>query len=130
MNFGGRGRGRGKSAGPRLMKFNHMIQCILYRNVALFKGDTYTYRGIFRRHGGEFNKKYYGYVVSLDNVEAIKNELVPMIYGYVIQNRNEDLPVEMPTNFVEDTEEVEKKVQFSEEQNQTFENSTDTNFTI
>ena len=71
--FGGRGRGRGTA--PKVVRNNHLIQCYIYKNVALFKGDTYVYRGLFKRNSGEFNKEHYGYVVPLDNLEKVKEEI-------------------------------------------------------
>ena len=125
-----RGRGRG-SNGPKVMKSNHVIQCIQYTNVGLFKGDTYTYRGLFRRNGGEYNREFYGYVVDKDSIDKIKSELTPMLSGFIIHKRDEELPVEAPKkSFIEeDSQDVKTaRVQFIDEDN--YENDTSSSLTI
>jgi len=131
-----RGRGRGRGNVSKVSKSNHVIQCIQFSNLALFKGDTYTYRGLFKRNGGEYSRDYYGYIVSLDVVEKIKNELTPMLSGFIIQTRSEELPITLvqnTQNLVDDDNDDDtnklaqsKTVQFSEP----YENTTSNNFVI
>lgn len=133
----GRGRGgRGGNNGSRVMKSNHVIQCILFKNVALFKGDTYTYRGLFRRNGGNFNREFYGFVVSLEAVDKIKNELTPMLSGFTIHHRDGELPVEVPKTFIDDPDDNDEgqnssRVSFREtSSDEIYENNTDTTLDI
>jgi len=93
--LGGRGRGRGGGGGgggcsTKVVRNNHLIQCYIYKNIALFKGDTYVYRGIFKRNGGEFKREHYGYVVSLENWEKVKEEVLRMVSGFIIYKREHD----------------------------------------
>ncbi len=105
----GRGRGRGGGGGvgsTKLVRNNHLIQCYIYKNIALFKGDTYVYRGIFKRNGGEFKREHYGYIISLDNWEKVKEEISRMVSGFIIYKReHEELNVKLSvTNLLlEDT---------------------------
>lgn len=99
-----------KKSQPKAPRNNHVIHCLKYENCGLFKGDTYTYRGIFRRHGGEFSKQFRGYVVPLDNIFGIEEELKRQISGYIIKKLYEKLPVVVPGEYIDDgsVEEVEK----------------------
>ena len=65
---------------------NHDIQCYQYENVALFRGDTYTYRGMFRRYGGLYSKEHKGYVVAHDRVSEVRSELTQMVSGFLVYN--------------------------------------------
>jgi len=77
---------------PKMPRNNDVITCKLYKNVALFTGDTYTYRGIFKRNSGDFNKKFRGYVVPLDCIQPIRAEISPQVQGYLVYRENIDLP--------------------------------------
>jgi hypothetical protein len=79
---------------PKMPRNNHVITCKLYKNIALFTGDTYTYRGIFKRNSGEFNTKFRGYLVSLDCIQAIRAEIYPQVQGYLVYHENIDLPIQ------------------------------------
>jgi len=68
------------------VRMNHDIQCYLHENVALFRGDTYTYRGMFRRYGGLYSKEHKGYVVSHDRVSEVRSELTQMVSGFLVYN--------------------------------------------
>ncbi len=72
------------------IKNNHFIQCNVYKNVALFKGDTFVYRGLFRRYGGNYEKAHFGYAVSLTNYEKVKDELKRMVSGFIIVNKEQE----------------------------------------
>ena len=87
--LGGRGRGGGNGS-TKVVRNNHLIQCYIYKNIALFKGDTYVYRGIFKRNGGEFKREHYGYIISLDNWEKVKEEISRMVSGFIIYKREHD----------------------------------------
>ena len=78
---------------PKLPRNNNVIICKLYKNVALFTGDTYTYRGIFKRNSGDFNKKLRGYIVPLDCIQSIRAEIYPQVQGYLIYRECIDLPI-------------------------------------
>lgn len=68
------------------VRMNHDIQCYLHENVALFRGDTYTYRGMFRRYGGLYSKEHKGYVVSHERVSEVRSELTQMVSGFLVYN--------------------------------------------
>jgi hypothetical protein len=107
--LGGRGRGGGSGGGStKVVRNNHLIQCYIYKNIALFKGDTYVYRGIFKRNGGEFQREHYGYAVSLENWEKVKEEVSKMVSGFIIYKREHDeLNVKLSvTNLLDDTSSV------------------------
>ena len=96
---GGRGRGRGGGGGgaAKVVRNNHVMQCYIYKNIALFKGDTYVYRGIFKRNGGEFKKEHYGYIVSLENWEKVKEEVSRMVSGFIIYKKDlDELNIKQP----------------------------------
>ena len=101
--------GKGKGNTIKLVRNNHLIQCYIYKNIALFKGDTYVYRGIFKRNGGEFRREHYGYVVSLDNWEKVKGEVLRMVSGFIIYKReHEELNAKLSSvnHLLEDTNPV------------------------
>lgn len=77
---------------PKMPRNNHVITCKMFKNIALFTGDTYTYRGIFKRNSGDFNKKFHGYIVPLDCIQSIRNEIFPQVQGYLVYHENIDLP--------------------------------------
>lgn len=79
---------------PKMPRNNDMIICKLYKNVALFTGDTYTYRGVFKRNSGDFNKKFRGYIVPLDCIQPIRAEISPQVQGYLVYRENVDLPTQ------------------------------------
>ncbi len=76
---------------PKMPRNNHVITCKMYKNIALFTGDTYTYRGIFKRNSGDFNTKFRGYLVPLDSIQAIRAEIYPQVQGYLVYHENIDL---------------------------------------
>lgn len=77
-----------------VVKNNHLIQLYIYNNAALFKGDTFVYRGLFNRFGGYYDKSYYGFVVPLENYEKVKEEIVRMVFGFIIHNKKtEDIVI-------------------------------------
>jgi hypothetical protein len=78
---------------PKMPRNNHVITCKMYKNIALFTGDTYTYRGIFKRNSGDFSTKFRGYLVSLDCIQAIRSEIYPQVQGYLVYHENIDLPI-------------------------------------
>jgi hypothetical protein len=86
---------------PKMPRNNHVITCKMYKNIALFTGDTYTYRGIFKRNSGDFSTKFRGYIVPLDCIQAIRTEIYPQVQGYLIYRENVDLSVH--------TESIEQK---------------------
>ena len=103
------GRGRGGGVAPKVVRNNHLIQCYIYKNIALFKGDTYVYRGIFKRNGGEFKREHYGYVVSLENWEKVKEEVLRMVSGFIIYKRDHDelnVKLSVTTNLLNDINSV------------------------
>lgn len=71
------------------VRMNHDIQCYMYDNVALFRGDTYTYRGLFRRYGGLYSKEHKGYIVSHDRVSEVRSELTQMVSGFLVYNNRQ-----------------------------------------
>jgi len=85
---------RGKTASKSVVKNNHLIQCYIYDNATVFKGDTFVYRGLFNRFGGYYDKTYFGYVVSLENYEKVKEEIARMVFGFIIHiKKNEEIVV-------------------------------------
>ena len=83
----------------KMPRNNHVITCKTYKNIALFTGDTYTYRGIFKRNSGDFNTKFRGYLVPLDCIHAIRNEIRPQVQGYLeYYDKMCDLPITTNTN--------------------------------
>ena len=86
-------------------KNNHLIKCTIYTNIALYQGDTYIYRGIFKRNNGNFSTKYKGYLVPLNKIESIRFEIQKQVQGYLIYHKNEVLPCEINnTCLLNDTE--------------------------
>lgn len=79
---------------PKMPRNNHVITCKMYKNIALFTGDTYTYRGIFKRNSGDFSTKFRGYLVPLDCIQAIRAEIYPQVQGYLVYHENIDLPTQ------------------------------------
>ena len=82
---------------PKMPRNNHTITCKIYKNTGLFTGDTYTYRGIFKRNSGDFSTKFRGYIVPLENIQAIRNEIVPQVQGYLVYREFTDLPIHTST---------------------------------
>jgi hypothetical protein len=82
------GKGRGNTI--KLVRNNHLIHCYIYKNLAIFKGDTYVYRGLFKRNGGNYNKEHYGYVVPLDKIDNVKNEISKMVSGFIIFKKGDE----------------------------------------
>jgi hypothetical protein len=78
---------------PKMPRNNHVITCKMYKNIALFTGDTYTYRGIFKRNSGDFNTKMRGYLVPLDCIQSIRAEIYPQVQGYLVYHENIDLQI-------------------------------------
>ena len=132
--FGGRGRGSGTA--PKVVRNNHLIQCYIYKNVALFKGDTYVYRGLFKRNSGEFNKEHYGYVVPLDNLEKVKEEISRMVSGFIVYRKGyEELDVVVPItqNLLaesDDFKQAPSNVRFYDDPDANCANNTSDNLTI
>jgi len=85
--------GGGAQKMPKMPRNNHVITCKMYKNIALFTGDTYTYRGIFKRNSGDFNTKFRGYLVPRDCIQAIRSEIYPQVQGYLVYHENIDLPI-------------------------------------
>jgi hypothetical protein len=79
---------------PKMPRNNHVITCKIYKNIVLFTGDTYTYRGIFKRNSGDFNTKFRGYLVPLENIQSIRSEIYPQVQGYLVYHENVDLPIQ------------------------------------
>jgi hypothetical protein len=79
---------------PKMPRNNHVITCKIYKNIVLFTGDTYTYRGIFKRNSGDFNTKFRGYLVPLENIQSIRSEISPQVQGYLVYRENVDLPTQ------------------------------------
>ena len=79
---------------PKMPRNNHVITCKIYKNIVLFTGDTYTYRGIFKRNSGDFNTKFRGYLVPLENIQSIRSEISPQVQGYLVYRENVDLPIQ------------------------------------
>jgi hypothetical protein len=128
------GKGRGGSA-PRVVRNNHLIQCYIYKNVALFKGDTYVYRGLFKRNGGNFNKEHYGYVIPIDNNKQVSDEISRMVSGFIIYRKgDEKLDVETPTSqnlLLDDTLDLKSSnVRFYEDPDANCANNTSDNMII
>lgn len=132
--LGGKGRGRGNT--PKIVKNNHLIQCYIYKNVVLFKGDTYVYRGLFKRNGGDFNKEHYGYIVPLDNLEKVRDEISKMVSGFIVYKRGfEELNVVVPIsqNLLADTDDLKipaSGVRFYDDPDANCENNTSDNLII
>jgi len=80
-------------APKRKIKFNHIINVFIYNNVALFKGDTYPYRGTFKRCGGDFNKKYYGYLIPLDRMAEAKMQISNFVESLMVYKKDENLDI-------------------------------------
>ena len=74
-------------------KFNHLINVFVYNNIALFKGDTYSYRGTFKRCGGDFNKKHYGYLVPLDRLAECKMQISNFVESLLIYKKDTNLDI-------------------------------------
>ena len=123
------GKGRGNTI--KLVRNNHLIHCYVYKNVALFKGDTYVYRGLFKRNGGNYNKEHYGYVVTLENMDNVKNEISKMVSGFIIYKKtNEELEIKtLPTKNLLIDDEI-KNVRFYEDADANCANNTSDNLTI
>jgi hypothetical protein len=77
----------------RKPKFNHLINVFIYKNIALFKGDTFPYRGTFNRFGGEFNKKFYGYLIPLDRMVECKMEISKFVESLLVYKKDENLDI-------------------------------------
>jgi hypothetical protein len=112
---GGRGRGRGKSnwdsgssykksevPKKKITKYNHIINIFIYTNIALIKGDTYPYRGIFRRNGGNFSKQHYGYLVPLSSLNDVKYQVGKFVESMLVYHRYEQLDIPVAQNMVID----------------------------
>ena len=77
---------------PKLsIKNNHFVQCFIYQNASLFKGDTYVYRGLFNRFGGYYDKSNFGFIVPLDNYEKVSDEIKRMAYGFIIYKKDSEI---------------------------------------
>ena len=77
---------------PKLsIKNNHFVQCFIYKNAALFKGDTYVYRGLFNRFGGYYDKSNFGYIVPLENYEKVSEEITRMAFGFIIYKKDTEV---------------------------------------
>jgi hypothetical protein len=74
-------------------KFNHLINVFVYNNIALFKGDTYPYRGTFKRCGGDFNKKFYGYLVPLDRFAECKMQISNFVESLLVYKKDQNLDI-------------------------------------
>lgn len=88
----------------RKTKFNHLINVFVYNNIALFKGDTYSYRGTFKRCGGEFNKKYYGYLIPLDRMVECKMQISNFVESLLVYKKDENLDIGSVQNNMIDNE--------------------------
>ena len=88
----------------RKTKFNHLINVFVYNNIALFKGDTYSYRGTFKRCGGEFNKKYYGYLIPLDRMAECKLQISNFVESLLVYKKDENLDIGSVQNNMIDNE--------------------------
>jgi hypothetical protein len=88
----------------RKTKFNHLINVFVYNNIALFKGDTYSYRGTFKRCGGEFNKKYYGYLIPLDRMAECKMQISNFVESLLVYKKDENLDIGSVQNNMIDNE--------------------------
>lgn len=77
----------------KIVKFNHAINVYTYNNIALFKGDTYPYRGIFKRCGGEFSKKDYGYLIPLNRVSEAKLQIIKFVESLMCYKKDENLDI-------------------------------------
>ena len=77
----------------RKTKFNHIINVFIYNNIALFKGDTYPYRGTFKRCGGDFNKQHYGYLIPLDRMAEAKLQISNFVESLMIYKKDENLDI-------------------------------------
>jgi len=73
------------------LKNNHLIQCFVYQNVALFKGDTYVYRGLFNRFGGYYDKSHFGFIVPLNHYEKVGDEIMRMAFGFNIYKKESEV---------------------------------------
>ena len=82
----------GESA-KRKTKFNHIINVFVYNNISLFKGDTYSYRGTFKRCGGDFNKKFYGYLIPLDRMAECKMQISNFVESLMVYKKEENLDI-------------------------------------
>jgi len=84
-------------------KFNHLINVFIYNNIALFKGDTYPYRGTFKRCGGDFNKKHYGYLVPLDRLSECKLQISNFVESLLIYKKDINLEIDrISSNLIDD----------------------------
>jgi hypothetical protein len=126
------GKGRGNTI--KLVRNNHLIHCFIFKNIALFKGDTYVYRGIFKRNGGNYNKEQYGYLVSLENLDNVKNEISKMVSGFIIYKKgNEELNVEIQPSrnlLIDDDSKSITNVRFYEDADANCANNTSDNLII
>jgi hypothetical protein len=82
-----------KNQKRKIVKFNHAINIYTYNNIALFKGDTYPYRGIFKRCGGEFSKKNYGYLIPLNRVSEAKLQIIKFVESLMCYKKDENLDI-------------------------------------
>jgi hypothetical protein len=86
------------------IKFNHIINVFVYNNIALFKGDTYPYRGTFKRCGGDFNKKFYGYLIPLDRMAECKMQISSFVESLMVYKKEENLDIGTVQNSMIDEE--------------------------
>jgi len=100
------------------IKNNHSITCYVYTNGTLFKGDTYTYRGLFRRYGGFFSRPHRGYITERDKTQDIKSELLGLISGFLIYYRNEELDFDETELLIGDDSTPKQQVSFADFQEQ------------
>jgi hypothetical protein len=73
------------------IKNNHLIQCYIYQNATLFKGDTYVYRGLFYRFGGHYDKSHFGFIVPLDNYDKVRDEIMRMAFGFIVYKKESEV---------------------------------------
>jgi hypothetical protein len=73
------------------IKNNHLIQCYIYQNATLFKGDTYVYRGLFNRFGGYYDKSHFGFIVPLENYEKVREEIMRMAFGFIVYKKESEV---------------------------------------
>ena len=76
-------RGNNKRSAPALT--NHTIQCYkLSDGSVIYKGDTYPFRGLFRRLGCEYDYDQHGYAGIHENMENINSELRKLVKGLIV----------------------------------------------
>ena len=73
------------------IKNNHLIQCYIYQNATLFKGDTYVYRGLFYRFGGHYDKSHFGFIVPLNTYEKVRDEIMRMAFGFIVYKKESEV---------------------------------------